>query len=131
MTASTDPTTADAPDPLDGWTLPASWSDAARDLFAEVLTQRPDLSGADLGALEHACALTSASERLDEVALAAGLMATGSQGQPVLHPAVTEARLARTAAAAILARLVPARTAAGGTTSTERARAAARARWSR
>jgi len=92
MTDTTDP----AEDVLDGWTLPGDWTEAARDFFAEVLSERPDLAGADLGALEHACALTSAAERLDAVALAAGMVSTGSTGQTVVHPAVIEARLART-----------------------------------
>jgi hypothetical protein len=117
-------TTTPAPDE---WALPADWTDSARDLFHEVLEQRPDLAGAELGSLEQACALTSAAERLEAVALAAGMFAKGSTGQIVVHPAVVEARLARTAAAAILGRLVPATT--GAKTSSQRAREAARARW--
>lgn len=50
MTAIPDP----SPDPLDGWSLPEDWTEAARDLFAEVLSERTDLAGADLGALEQA-----------------------------------------------------------------------------
>lgn len=100
---TTEPT---APNP-DEWDLPASWTQGARDLFAEVLEQSPDLSGAGLGSLETACSLVAAAERLDDVALAAGMLATGSTGQVIVHPAVVEARLARTAAASILARLVP------------------------
>lgn len=113
-------------DPLAGWDLPDDWTPAARDLFAEVLDERPDVSGADLGALIHACSLTSAAERLDTVARAAGMVATGSTGQVIVHPAVVEARLARTAASTILARLSPTR----AEHATARARRAARARWS-
>lgn len=126
-----DTPTADAEpvdDVLDGWALPDDWTDAARDLFAEVLSQRPDLSGVDLGAAQHACALTSAADRLDAVALAAGMISTGSTGQTVVHPAVVEARLARTAAATILARLTPP-SSGHRQTASERGRAAARARW--
>lgn len=122
---TTPDTTPDAVDPLDGWTLPADWTDTARDLFAEVIGERPDLAGADLGALEHAAALTSAADRLDELARAAGMVSIGSTGQTVVHPAVVEARLARTAAATILARLSPTRS----ERNTERARRAARTRW--
>jgi|GEM_PF-2947269 len=130
-TATTDTLTTDAEpvdDVLDGWDLPESWTPSARDLFASVLEVRADLSGPDLGALEHACSLTSAAERLDEVALSAGMISTGSTGQTVVHPAVVEARLARTAAAAILARLAPT-SGAHRQTASERGRAAARARW--
>ncbi|MDR5691863.1 hypothetical protein RH861_07270 [Agromyces indicus] len=108
--------------------MPEGWTESARDLFHEVLDERPELAGAELGALEQACALASAAERLDEVALAAGMIAKGSTGQTIVHPAVVEARLARTAAAAILARLVPAG-GAGARTNSQRARDAARARW--
>ncbi|GAA4053472.1 hypothetical protein [Agromyces indicus] len=116
------------PRPADDWILPEGWTESARDLFHEVLDERPELAGAELGALEQACALASAAERLDEVALAAGMIAKGSTGQTIVHPAVVEARLARTAAAAILARLVPAG-GAGARTNSQRARDAARARW--
>lgn len=117
--------TPEAADPLDSWTLPPNWTESARDLFAQVLAQRPGLCGADLGSLEHACALTSAAERLDTVALAGGTIAAGSTGRTVVHPAVVEARLARTLAATILARLAPSQ--AEGRT--EQARRAARTRW--
>lgn len=120
--------TATNPEHDPDFDLPDTWTQAARDLFAEVLSVRPDLSGADLGSLEHACSLTSAAERLDEVALAAGMISTGSTGQTVVHPAVAEARLARTAAAQILARLVPAEHSPRMTDS-ERARYAAQQRW--
>ena len=117
--------TPEAVDPLDGWTLPADWTDTARDLFAGVLDERPEIAGADLGSLEHAAALTSAADRLDEVARAAGMVSTGSTGQVIVHPAVVEARLARTSAATILARLSPTKS----ERNTERARRASRARW--
>ncbi|WP_225753975.1 hypothetical protein [Actinotalea sp. Marseille-Q4924] len=115
-------------DVLDGWSLPKDWTQGACDVFAEVLTQRPDLAGSDLASLEHASALTSAAERLDAVALAAGMVSTGSTGQTVVHPAAVEARLARTAAAQILARLAPP-SPSHRQTASERGRAAARARW--
>lgn len=111
---------------LDDWDLPDDWTDAARDVFAEALDERPDLAGADLGALESACALVSAADRLGAVAREAGMISTGSTGQVVVHPAAVEERLSRTAAAAILARLSPTR----ASKFTERARGAARVRHS-
>lgn len=111
---------------LDGWTLPDDWTDGARDVFAEVVEERPEIAGADLGALESACALVSAADRLGAVARAAGMLALGSTGQTIVHPAAVEERLSRTAAATILARLSPTR----GARFTERARGAARVRHS-
>lgn len=113
-------------DTLEGWTLPADWTPGARDLFAEVIAQSPDLAGAELGSLESACSLISAADRLGEVARAEGMTATGSTGQTVVHPAVVEERLARTAAATILSRLAPSRS----ERFTARARTAARVRHS-
>lgn len=116
-----------SPDPLDGWSLPEWWTSAARDLFAEVLQERPEIAGADLGALESACGLVSNADRLGEIARGAGMIAQGSTGQTVVHPAVIEERLTRASAATILARLAPARAARFA----DRALTAARARHSR
>ncbi|MBH0098680.1 hypothetical protein I6E68_05935 [Salinibacterium sp. NSLL150] len=115
-------------DILDGWDLPASWTPGARDVFAGVLQQRPDLAGAELSSLEQAAALHSMADQLEEAAVAEGLLATGSAGQRIVHPGVTEARLARTSAAAILARLVPINH-GGAMTASARGRDAARKRW--
>jgi hypothetical protein len=119
-------TTSRAPAP-DEWELPESWTPGARDLFLGVIEQRPELAGAELASLEQAAALHSAADRLDEVALAAGMIATGSTGQIIAHPAAVEGRLARTAVAQILARLVA--PSAGAKTNSQRGREAARARW--
>lgn len=107
-------------------TLPADWTQGARDTFTAVLDERPDLSSAEAGSLWQACSLESAADRLDAVALEAGMTTTGSTGQVVVHPAVTESRLARTAAAAILGRLVP----PSSSPRSAGARRAAHARWS-
>lgn len=117
-------TTEAAPAALAEWDLPDHWTPSVRDLFAEVLDERPDLSGADLASLEQACELATAADALGEVARAAGYVTTGSTGQVVAHPAQVEARLARTAAAAVLARLAPSR----AVKFTERSRRAARTR---
>ncbi|EWS99557.1 hypothetical protein N865_02095 [Intrasporangium oryzae NRRL B-24470] len=116
-----------ADDVLDGFDLPSTWTASAVDTFREVLAARPDLAGPELSALEHACQLQTVADHLDDVARDAAYVATGSQGQEILHPAVAEARLTRTAAAAILARLTV--TSGRVQTSSERARSAARARW--
>lgn len=91
----------------DEFALPEHWPPAVRDLFEEVLNESPDLSGAALGTLYEACHLMTAAEALDDVARAAGYVSTGAAGHVVTHPATVEARLARTAAAAILHRLRP------------------------
>lgn len=109
--------------------FPEHWSPAARDLVENVLDARPDLDGREFEALVQAATLTTTADALDDVARAAGYMTTGSQGQPVAHPATVESRLARTAVAQIMARLTPTQT-TGALTATERARSAARARWS-
>lgn len=56
------------PPPPESWTYPDERTESARELFAEVIAERPDLGGTELGTLEHACYLTSAAERLDEIA---------------------------------------------------------------
>lgn len=119
MTASTAPAGDD---------FPRAWSTTARETFEGVTAERPDLSAAELASLWHACSLEAAADALDQRAAADGFVATGSTGQLVAHPAAQEARLARTAAAAILARLVPPGR-GGAMTSSQRGQAAARARW--
>lgn len=106
--------------------LPESWTPEARDTWAAITEQRPDMGAAELSALSQACSMESAADRLDAVAQAAGYMSLGASGQPVIHPAVQEARLARTAAAAIFNRLVPVSSSSGVAS----ARRAASARWS-
>lgn len=120
------------PDPEDevlaAFTLPQHLGDVARDAFREVLTVRGDLEGSELVALEQAVALIDNAERLEAIARAADWSAIGSQGQPVLHWAVQEIRQSRSVAATVMHRLV--RVEAGPKmTNSERARAAAQARW--
>jgi hypothetical protein len=109
---------------------PDHWTASARDTYENVLEQRPDLAGAEFASLEQAAELISAAELLEKVARDAGMVATGSTGQVTVHPAAVEARLGRTAAAAILARLT-APSKGGAMTNSERGRMAARARYSR
>ncbi|MBT2499789.1 hypothetical protein J7E25_11855 [Agromyces sp. ISL-38] len=112
----------------DALPLPEHWSAGARDAFSTVIDQRPDLSGADFAALEQAAELIASADALDAAARERGVTSTGSQGQLVVSPLVVEARLARSAAATILARLVA--PTAGAKTNTQRAREAAKIRWS-
>ncbi|MBO3095848.1 hypothetical protein [Cellulomonas dongxiuzhuiae] len=108
---------------------PDHWSAAARDAVEEVLEVRGDLAGADLAALTQVADLITAADALASAARADGYTTAGSTGQTVVHPAIIEARLARTAAASILARLASPSAGTGAMTSTARARTAARARW--
>jgi hypothetical protein len=108
---------------------PEHWSAPARDTYDAVLEQRPDLAGAEFSALVQAGDLITSADGLDAAARQDGMLARGSTGQVVVHPALVEARLARTAASAILARLVPAT--AGPKTASQRGRDAARARHGR
>lgn len=128
----TDAEHGDCSDTDDDFSWPATWSASAIDAAETVLEAVPDLAGAGWAALEQAGSLISQADRLDELALAAGLTATGSTGQEILHPGVTEARLSRTGAAQILARLADlgAGTEARETDSRRQTRVA-RARWSK
>lgn len=92
-----------------------------------------DLSDAELELLREACTTLDDLDRLAEAIAKDGPMVLGSQGQPVLHPAVTEARGQRLA----LHRLVSALALPdddGKVTPTAvsmAARKAAQARWAR
>ena len=86
--------------------FPPHWSPTAREAVENVLNARPDLSGADAAALDQVAELITSAEALEAVARAAGYVAKGSMGQAIAHPCGVEARLARTSAATILARLV-------------------------
>jgi hypothetical protein len=68
-----------------------------------------------------------------EAAVAGGVMAEGSTGQPVVHPAIAEARQGRLAIDRMLAKIVlPAADKSGGETSaSELGRRAAHSRWGR
>lgn len=108
--------------------LPAHWSDAAREAAEEVLATREDLSGADVAALEQAAELVTLADAMTAVAATAGYVSRSDAGAETTHRAVTEARLARTSAAAIFARLV------GDNSATSRSaagRSLARKRWAR
>lgn len=106
---------------------PESWTPGAVDAAETVLEQRPDLAGAEWASLMEAAAMITAADHLDEVAAAESYVSKGSTGQTIVHPAVVEARLNRTAAATILARLFPAH--GGRMSPSAKGRAGAAARW--
>ncbi|MDO8120646.1 hypothetical protein Q6346_04875 [Isoptericola sp. b490] len=108
--------------------LPDHWSKPAREAVEEVLSARPDLAGGDVGALEQAAELVTLADALSAVAADAGYVSRGDAGQQTTHRAVTEARLARAQAAAILGRLTEFGTAMDRSSA---GRALARKRWAR
>jgi hypothetical protein len=94
-----DTTEHDTADRYEG--LPETWSEGARETFAQV-AESFDLDTSAEATLFHACALESQADHLDAQVLADGRMIPGSSGQLVLHPAISEARLTRVAAVAAL-----------------------------
>lgn len=66
--------------------LPESWSLSSRELYAAVSEADPDLSPAQLAILYESARLVAAADALDELVESEGLMTTGYNGQPVLHP---------------------------------------------
>lgn len=90
-------------------TYPDHWTTAARDAVASVLTARPELDGAEAAMLGEAAELITIADELAAAARTNGLLDKGSTGQTVVAAAVIEARLARSAAGALLAKLIPAR----------------------
>jgi len=119
----------DAPEEHLHGPLDALSEDARGTLEAVLEEHAAVLDSTAYARLYHAAALETAADRLDAIALAANYMSIGSASQPIIHPAVAEARQARATAASILGRLVPAPT-SGRMTASERGRAAASARWS-
>jgi hypothetical protein len=63
------------------------------------------LTASELHGLRTAAGMVDRADELDAIARADGMVVAGSTGQPVLHPAVREARQHRSAAAAIIARI--------------------------
>lgn len=85
---------------------PEHWPPQVVDTYDSVLAESPNLAGAAFSTLVEACELLASAYALDKVAAAAGYISTGSTGQTTAHPCLVEARLARTEAARILARLI-------------------------
>lgn len=109
---------------------PEHWTESARDAFDNVMAQRPNLEGAEFSSLVQVCELLTSADLLEAEARKTGLLVPGSTGQLTTNPGIVEGRLARTAAASILARLVPP-SKGGAMTNSERGRMAARARYAK
>jgi hypothetical protein len=76
------------------------WRSIVEDVAEGMVLTAPELHG-----LRTACRMVDRADELDRIAHAEGMMVRGSTGQPILHPAVREARQQRTAAAAIVQRI--------------------------
>jgi hypothetical protein len=91
------------------------------------------LTASEQHALCTAARMVDRADELERIATAAGTIVTGSAGQPVVHPAVKEARAQRGAAAAIVQRikLEPPKERTGGLSRRQRSQLAdaRRARW--
>jgi hypothetical protein len=64
-----------------------------------------ELDGRDLALLTRACRLADVEAELREDVARDGRTVVGSQGQPVLHPGIREARQAAIAVAALVAKV--------------------------
>lgn len=82
--------------------LPATWSDSAKETFAQVEEENPNLDAASLSTLYEACGLFALADALAEQVAKDGYMVPGSQGQPTAHPLLGEIRLCRVQAMAAL-----------------------------
>jgi phage terminase small subunit len=106
---------------------------AGKALWKEVLADLPggwEFDRRELGYLTLACRQADHLSALEAVIVAEGVMSAGSTGQPVVHPAVVEARQARLAVSRLLG-AIPMEGANGEEESaaSTRGRKAAQARW--
>jgi hypothetical protein len=77
-------------------------------LWEDILASVPDgweLDGRDLALLKRACDLADVEDGLRKLVAKDGQLIAGSNGQPVLHPAIREARQTTVAVAAVLKRV--------------------------
>jgi hypothetical protein len=108
--------------------FPDHWSEEAVAAAEVILDESPDLSGAAWALLMSIGEQLTAAAAQEEIARAAGWVTTGSTGQIVAHPSAIAAHSARTAANAMIARLI--RTDDKASRS-QLGRSLARARWSK
>lgn len=80
--------------------------------------------------LETACKTADVIARLEGIVAVDGVLASGSQGQQKIHPALVELRLSRAMLTGLLAKLAPSESSGKPFNASEHGRAAARARWS-
>jgi pyruvate/2-oxoglutarate dehydrogenase complex dihydrolipoamide acyltransferase (E2) component len=112
---------------------PAGLGAAGQALWRSILGDLPaswELDGRELALLERACRQADDLGRLEAVLAEQGSMAVGSAGQPVVHPAIAEARQARLAIARLLGQIeLPGEEEEPESEATRRARHAAKVRW--
>lgn len=87
---------------------PKGLGEAGRELWRSVLADVAEgwrLDARDLALLEAACRAADRVQVLEDAVDADGLMVSGSTGQEVLHPAVSEARMQRQLMTALLAKV--------------------------
>ena len=82
-------------------TAPSNLDPAGAALWASIADDY-DLRPDELRILEHACRETDLIALMQEELSVSPLMTTGSMGQPVVHPFVSELRQHRTVLAALL-----------------------------
>lgn len=91
-----------------------------------------ELDERDQANLTLACRQLDDLERLEDAIGEIGTMTTGSTGQPVVNPAIAEARQSRIALSRLLGNVqIPAEEGGGDTSASQRAREAAHTRWGR
>ena len=113
--------------PLDPPVKPSNLGDAGARLWDE-MTPGLRFDSRELEHLALACHQADHLADLEAVVASEGVTSTGSTGQPVVHPAVVEARHARIAISRLLGEIfIP--SAAGGKASQRRAKKAADSRW--
>jgi hypothetical protein len=76
-----------------------------RAIDADLVRQRLELDAREVSWLTEACRVADRVAELEAAVDRDGVVASGSKGQPVPHPALREARLQRDQAARLLARL--------------------------
>lgn len=90
---------------------PGGLSEAAEALWWSVVAGEGEdhpgyeLEGHEMALLTEACRIRTRLDGLEEVLRSEGLTAYGSKGQPVVHPALSEARAQELAFARLLAQL--------------------------
>ncbi len=82
--------------------LPEAWSLSARETYAAIAEDRPDLDAVQTSTLYEAAALIATADAMQAIVDAEGLTTTGSQSQLVAHPLLSEIRLSRVQAMAAL-----------------------------
>jgi P27 family predicted phage terminase small subunit len=87
---------------------PSPLGPTGRALWRRVIADVPDgmvLDAVELEALEQACRAIDTAGQLEREAQAMGLVVKGSTGQPGVNPLLREARLQRSAAVTMLAKV--------------------------